>query len=143
MHKSLNNGCGDLPRDMTKQGAVLAAGADLTGPPRERHRATSFQLARLPVRQSSARRMAKLHALIAELKVRNTGYGAVALFLPCSSSAARNYMHELRDAGVVGSALIRQGAGCIDKMAYHLNPDPALAQNFWPRSMHPKAATRS
>lgn len=74
--------------------------------------------------------MEKLHALVAELAVRNMGYGAAALFLACSSSAARNYMHELRDAGVIAAALIRQSAGCIDKMAFHLNPDPSLAQNF-------------
>jgi len=72
--------------------------------------------------------MANLHALIAELKVRNMG--AVALFLACSSSAARNYLHELRDAGVIASALIRQSAVCIDKMVFYLNPDPALAQNY-------------
>lgn len=130
MNKSLCSSCGDAPGDVAQHGAALAADAGITGLPGERHRSSGFQLASTPVRQSSARRMANLHALIAELKVRNMGYGAVALFLACSSSAARNYMHELRDAGVIASALIRQSAGCIDKMAFYLNPDPALAQNY-------------
>ena len=82
------------------------------------------------LRPSSARRLRNLRALVAEFSGRDIGNSGVALFLGCSLSAARNYVSELLDAGVVASHPVRQKAGCVDRTLYRLTADPLAVHQF-------------
>lgn len=81
------------------------------------------------MRPSSMLRIERLDALIAELSLRGLGSFGVAALLDCSASSARNYLLELRDAGVVvpgpNSAL-----ACADKIVYRLSSDQLLVDGF-------------
>lgn len=68
-----------------------------------------------PMRRSSYRRQANLRTLVAEFALRDIGSAGVALLLDCSISAARNYIIELVDAGVLVSHPVRQRAGGVDR----------------------------
>ena len=82
------------------------------------------------LRPSSARRLTNLRALVAEFAERDIGCAGVALFLDCSLSAARNYIAELLDAGVVASRPDRQAAGCVDRTLYRQAVDPLAVHQF-------------
>lgn len=72
---------------------------------------------------SSVRRLANFRVLVAEFAVRQMGCAAVAEVLHCSSSAARNYLHELLDGGIVTRHP-------IDRTVYCQNSDPLVAHEF-------------
>lgn len=82
------------------------------------------------LRPSSARRLSNLRELVAEFAGRDIGHTGVALFLGCSLSAARNYVAELLDAGVVASHPVRQAAGCMDRRLYRLTVDPLAVHRY-------------
>ena len=82
------------------------------------------------LRPSSARRIGKLRALVAEFAGRDIGYAGVALFLGCSLTAARNYVTELLDAGVIDPHPVRQAAGCLDRTLYRRTADPLVVHEF-------------
>jgi hypothetical protein len=82
------------------------------------------------MRPSSARRLSIMRALVAEFSGRDIGHTGVALFLDCSLSAARNYVSELVDAGVVASHPVRQAAGCMDRRLYRLTVDPLAVHKY-------------
>lgn len=75
------------------------------------------------LRPSTARRLEKLSELVAELSVRDMGLAAIAAFLGCSPSSARNYVFELQDAGVVESPASRAPPGCVERTVYRLHAD--------------------
>ena len=82
------------------------------------------------LRPSSARRLGNLRALVAEFAGRDIGHAGVALFLACSLTAARNYVAELLDAGVVAALPVRQAAGCVDRTLYRRSADPLVVHAF-------------
>jgi hypothetical protein len=82
------------------------------------------------MRPSSARRLCIMRALVAELAGRDIGHAGVALFLGCSLSAARNYVSELLDAGVVAAHPARKDAGCMDRKLYRLTVDPLAVHKY-------------
>lgn len=82
------------------------------------------------LRPSTARRIERLRALVSELRVRDMGLVAIAAFLECSASAARNYVFELLDAGVVRSPPIKRPAGCVERTVYRLNTETLLLREF-------------
>jgi hypothetical protein len=82
------------------------------------------------MRPSSARRLCIMRELVAEFARRNIGHTGVALFLGCSLSAARNYVFELLDAGVVASHPVRQAAGCVDRKLFRLAADPLAVRKY-------------
>lgn len=84
----------------------------------------------LMLRPSSARRLGNLRALVAEFAGRDIGYAGVAVFLGCSLTAARNYVGELLDAGVIASLPVRQAAGCVDRTLYRGSADPLVVHAF-------------
>ncbi|WP_426193447.1 hypothetical protein [Massilia sp. DWR3-1-1] len=88
---------------------------------------TSRQIAS---RLSSARRIDKLGALVAAFAARDLGNAGVALLLECSLTAARNYLAELLDAGVIDAHPVRQAAGCLDRTLYRRSADPLAAGVF-------------
>lgn len=81
------------------------------------------------MRPSSLLRIERLDALIAELSLRGLGSFGVAALLDCSASSARNYLLELRDAGVV-VADANSEPGCADKTVYRLSGDHFLVNGF-------------
>jgi hypothetical protein len=81
-------------------------------------------------RPSSARRLGNLRALVDEFDGRDIGCAGVAVFLGCSLSAARNYISELLDAGILNVHPAKQGPGCADRIVYRLAADPAAVQRF-------------
>jgi nucleotidyltransferase/DNA polymerase involved in DNA repair len=83
-----------------------------------------------PLRATSKRRIARLQTIIAELKVRDLGCAGTAALVDCSQSAARLYLAELREAGVICSRTIRQAAGNEDKFAHRLHSDQQLIERF-------------
>lgn len=83
-----------------------------------------------PMRRSSYRRHANFRKLVAELALRDIGCAGVTLLLDCSISAARNYIAELVDAGVLASHPVRQQAGCIDRTLYCRTADPLVVRAF-------------
>lgn len=82
------------------------------------------------LRPSSARRLRNLRGLVAEFAERDIGHTGVALLLGCSLSAARNYVAELLDAGVVASHPVRQAAGRMDRRLYRLTVDPLAVHSY-------------
>lgn len=76
------------------------------------------------LRPSSARRLGNLRALVAEFAARDIGHAGVALFLPCSSTTARNYIAELLGAGLIIALPARQAAGGLDRTLYRRTADP-------------------
>lgn len=82
------------------------------------------------LRPSSVRRLGNLRALVSEFSGRDIGSSGVALLLGCSLSAARNYVAELLDAGVVAPSPVKQKAGCVDRTLYRLNADPLAVHQF-------------
>lgn len=93
-------------------------------------RACLFDVATTPLRRQSKQRLTNMRTLVAEFSVRDLGYGGVALLLDCSSSAARNYICELLDAGLITSHQIRLAAGCVDRTRFRLTDDPGLVRHF-------------
>jgi hypothetical protein len=83
-----------------------------------------------PLRATRKRRIARLQAIVAELKVRDLGCAGTAALVECSQSAARLYLAELREAGVICARTIRQGAGNADKFAHRLSSDEQLIERF-------------
>jgi hypothetical protein len=65
--------------------------------------ALSPQYLKRTQRLSTMRRIARLEVLLDEMKVRELTHYDVADFLMCSLSSARNYMHELLDAGLLSA----------------------------------------
>jgi hypothetical protein len=92
--------------------------------------APQFQAAPTLLRPSSARRIGNLRALVAEFAERDIGGAGAALFLGCSLTAARNYISELLDAGVVAARPVKQAAGAIDRTLYELTADPLVVHRF-------------
>lgn len=90
----------------------------------------SLQAAPTPLRAARKRRIARLQAIIAELKVRDLGCAGTAALVDCSQSAARLYLAELREAGVICARTIRQAAGNADKFAHRLHSDQQLIEHF-------------
>jgi hypothetical protein len=82
------------------------------------------------LRPASARRIGNLRALVAEFAERDIGGAGAALFLGCSLTAARNYISELLDAGVVAARPVREAAGCVDRTLYHRTTDPLVVHRF-------------
>ncbi|RJG14453.1 hypothetical protein D3872_17715 [Massilia cavernae] len=68
--------------------------------------------------------------MVEEFGERDIGCAAAAMLLNCSLTAARNYILELLDAGVVASHPVRQDAGCLDRTLYQLSADRPLVQRF-------------
>lgn len=83
-----------------------------------------------PLRATRKRRIARLQAIVAELKVRDLGCAGTAALVDCSQSAARLYLAELRDAGVICSRTIRQATENVDKFAHRLSSDDQLIERF-------------
>jgi hypothetical protein len=82
------------------------------------------------LRPSSARRLGHLRGLVAEFADRDIGQKGVALVLGCSQTAARNYLAELVDAGVVAAHPVRQAAGCMDRRLYRITADPLAVHRY-------------
>jgi hypothetical protein len=93
-------------------------------------RETSLTSRHIASRPSSARRIDKLRALVAAFGARDIGNAGVALLLDCSLTAARNYLAELLDAGVIDAHPVRQAAGCLDRTLYRRSADPLAAGAF-------------
>lgn len=108
----------------------LGHGADAIDDVAGADRACLFDVATTPLRRQSAQRLTNMRTLVAEFSVRDLGYGGVALLLDCSSSAARNYICELLDAGLIASHPIRLAAGCADRTRFCLTDDPGLVRHF-------------
>lgn len=81
----------------------------------------------VPVRPSTTRRHLRLRALIGELSARDMHTAAVAVFLECSHTAARNYLNELLEASVISW---RRSPDPSMRSGYRLNGDTGLVQNF-------------
>jgi predicted ArsR family transcriptional regulator len=73
------------------------------------------------MRPSTQLRGARLDTLVAELSARPLDIRGVAELLKCSESAARNYLRELVDGGLVGTSSGR--ADGIGRALYRLNSD--------------------
>jgi hypothetical protein len=82
------------------------------------------------MRPSTARRIERLSSLVAEFAARDLGPAGVAALLKCSGSAARIYLIELIDSGVIGPSPNRQPNGGIKQMVYRLNADRRLVDEF-------------
>jgi hypothetical protein len=89
-----------------------------------------FQATASLLRPSTARRILNLYLLVGEFEGRNLGCCGASLFLGCSVSAARNYIYELLDAGVIVSHPLRAPAGDIDRTQYHLAADRRVVREF-------------
>ncbi|MDL2356562.1 MAG: hypothetical protein QFF03_15025 [Pseudomonadota bacterium] len=71
-----------------------------------------------------------MRLLVAEFAGREIGCAGVALLLGCSLSAARNYVAELLDAGVIALRPNRQAAGGVDRTLYRLAAEPLKVHQF-------------
>lgn len=111
-----------ISNSLFNDGEVTCLDAHRCGSPR--------QVTVAPLRASSARRIEQLRALVAELMMRDIGYVGVATLLKCSQSAARIYVQELRNAGIITASPIRQPPDCVDKFAYRLHSDPQQVRAF-------------
>jgi hypothetical protein len=75
----------------------------------------------MEIRPSSARREQRLRTLVAEFAARDMGYASVAVFLNCSSSAARNYVHALVDERIIEEAPVGRAASMEERRVFRLN----------------------
>lgn len=80
--------------------------------------------------RSTLRRQVTMKALIAELTLREMNHWAVADFLQCSCSAARNYMKELLEAGVVKLPPRGREKYVIDRAPYSISADAGAIERF-------------
>lgn len=78
-----------------------------------------------------------MRALVAEFAARDMGYTGVAAFLNCSPSAARNYVHSLRDERIVVEAPGRRGESTEERTVFRLNPSAAEVDFFLTRIAAP------
>lgn len=78
----------------------------------------------------TARRNAKLVALLAELAVRDMNHEAVAGLLACSMATARIYMNDLLDAALVSSLPLEQGQACANRASYRMVADQRTIDAF-------------
>ncbi|MDP3670435.1 MAG: hypothetical protein WA191_21950 [Telluria sp.] len=81
-------------------------------------------------RPSTELRRVRLRALVAMFSEREIGYVEVARLLTCSASAARNYIFELMDAGVVSLSPNRGPAGGLDRSVYRISADRRIVDEF-------------
>jgi hypothetical protein len=79
----------------------------------------------METRPSSALRERRLRALIEEFAARDMGYAGVAVFLNCSTSAARNYVHSLVDERLIEEAPAGCAASSEERTVFRLH---SLAQ---------------
>lgn len=86
---------------------------------------------------SSTQRSAKLRTLAIEFTRRDIGRVGVADLLDCSASAARYYLAELQDAGLVSLVPARQTAVFADRKLYRLIADRATVDAFLDRMAEP------
>lgn len=75
----------------------------------------------MDTRPSSARREQRLRTLIEEFAARDMGYAGVAVFLNCSPSAARNYVHALVDERILEEAPAGRAALIEERTVFRLN----------------------
>jgi hypothetical protein len=87
-------------------------------------------IAATTTRPSTVRRLQRLNALIDELSARDMDAAAVALFLDCSATSARNYLNDLLEASVIRSRRTALSGDCYMRNGYHLNGDPRMARHF-------------
>jgi hypothetical protein len=93
-------------------------------------RRRSTQSGAAMLRPSSARRLANLHALVAEFGERDLGRSGVAALLGCSMSASRNYLAALSNARVVFLQPGVPASGYGDRMLYRLTADALAVHDF-------------
>jgi hypothetical protein len=88
------------------------------------------------MRPATLLRIERLNELLAALEAGDMGYQQAAQLLQCSLSAARKYLCELADAGVIVPAP-RRGAG---SRSYRLRADPRGATAYINSLADPQAA---
>lgn len=81
------------------------------------------------MRPSSRLRATRLLVLIEGLETRELGVVGAATLLECSPSAARTYLLELLDAGIITTSAVR-GSGKPDKTVYCLGNDLHILEGF-------------
>jgi hypothetical protein len=84
----------------------------------------------MAARPATIRRQRRLHALIGELSARDMDTTAVAAFLDCSATAARNYLNDLLEAMVIRARRAARTDDSGMRNGYCLNGDTALVGNF-------------
>jgi len=82
------------------------------------------------MRSSTLLRVSRLDRLLAVLSVRALPQVEIACLLRCSTSAARNYVLELLDAGVVETVPHGEVNGRRYKSLYRLHPDQGRLAAF-------------
>jgi hypothetical protein len=115
---------------MKHRPAPTLDGHPKAGEYREPRSDSSLRLAAAPMRKSSLRRIEKLHVLVAQLIMRDIEPNTVVTVLMCSPSAARNYVEQLRDAGLIKLVPVRSAAGRVGRTAYRLHHDRERVSAF-------------
>jgi hypothetical protein len=87
------------------------------------------------------RRIEKLQVLVAALGQRDLGHLCAAALVQCSLSSARQYLLQLRDAGIVAYRPGRSPNG-VDTGSYCLNTDTAVAQEILESMAHLRHSAR-
>jgi DNA-binding transcriptional ArsR family regulator len=102
--------------------------------PRNAQQATALSpqasSASVPLLPSTARRLANIRLLLAELSQREMNMDEIALLLNASASAVRNDIVELRRAGIVHAVHVQQGSYRSGKPSYRLSSNPELSRAF-------------
>lgn len=75
----------------------------------------------MEARPSSALRELRLRTLIEEFAARDMGYTGVSVFLNCSPSAARNYVHALVDKRLIEAAPASCAASSEERTVFRLH----------------------
>lgn len=78
----------------------------------------------MDIRPSSAQREQRLRTLVAEFAARDMGYAGVAVFLNCSPSAARNYVHALVDERLIEETSGGGASLLEERTVFRLNSNP-------------------
>ena len=96
-------------------------------------------IARVRSTAATGRRNASLRRLVAEFSLREMTVPDVANFLDFSTSGARKYIRDLREAGVIELARYIEGtATYLGKAVYQISPDPERVKAFLAAICQPK-----
>jgi DNA-binding transcriptional ArsR family regulator len=121
------------PNASVKATEICNPSKRIVGPPSARQAQAQLppaSITSMRLMPSTARRLANMRLLLAELALREMQVDEIAKLLSASSSAARNYVYELRDAGVVDAVHDRDGRFRACKPSYRLSSNPAKSRDF-------------